>query len=176
MNFEDTILNKIDRQRFQKNILENSEMRSRYLTMKREKVDAFRPSMDDFVDTIPGGQEEIDQDKREVALRKREFAAACEGDVEMQAVHEIAEIYEGVLIDQIEKSEWFGSRCTIQVTSEYDDIKHGIDGVGIFKNEDAASDYIGFGIDVTFASDIKILTKKLESIKAVVREKEITFC
>lgn len=173
MNFENNILKKIDKERFQKNILENTEMRERYLKMKKEKVDIFRPNMDDFVDIIPGGKKEIDQDKKEVALRKKIFDAEKEGDPEMRAINEIAEIYEGVLIDQIEKSEWFGSRCQIQITSEYDDIKHGIDGIGIFQNEEEGSEYIGFGIDVTFASDIKILTKKLDSIKAVIRAKSL---
>ncbi len=172
MSFEDKILSQIDRN-FPKNILEDKNKRARLLELKRSRVDEFRPNLDEFVDIIEGGEEEIKKDKIEVTRLKKIFQENSSQNERMQAIQEVSEIYEGVLVDQIEANAWFGENCEMIITSEYDDIKNGIDGVGIFKQEGKESDYLGFGIDVTFAADIEVLSKKLDSIKSVVRNNKL---
>jgi vacuolar-type H+-ATPase subunit I/STV1 len=173
MSFEDKILNQIDRNRFPKNLLEDTDKRERLLKLKQEKVDRFRPDLNEFVDIVEGGVQEIRQDKQEVQRLKEMFKAQAKDNERLQALQEVAEIYEGVLVDQIEANAWFGENCEMLITSEYDDIKNGIDGVGVFRQEGEGNDYLGFGIDVTFASDTEILEKKLNSIKSVIRNEKL---
>lgn len=173
MSFEDHILNQIDRSRFPKNILEDTGKRERFLKLKQEKVDRFRPDLNEFADIVEGGMQEIAEDKQEIQRLKELFKTQAEDNERLQAIQEVSEIYEGVLVDQIEANAWFGENCEMFITSEYDDIKNGIDGVGVFKQEGADNDYLGFGVDVTFAADTAILEKKLESIKAVIRERKL---
>lgn len=172
MKFEDTILNNIDRNSFPKNLLEDKQKREYFLSLKRQKVDRFRPKLEDFKDVFLFKKEEIEADLQEVRELEEKFRKQGEGDKSQRALQEVAEIYEGVLIDQIEANAWFGEYCSVQIASRYDDIKHGIDGVGVF-NQGEGSEYLGLGIDVTFASDIDKLEGKFDSIKAVIRNKEL---
>lgn len=155
-----------------KSILEDTERRQNILEKKRDVVDRYRPKLDDFVDTVPGGMREIEHDKQEVERLKQMFAQESEGNEQLIALREVSEIYEGVLIDQMEANAWFGEQCQMLSTSEYDDIKNGIDGIGVLK-EEAKNSYLGFGIDVTFASEKEVLNKKLDSVRAVIRSGEL---
>lgn len=173
MSMEDYILNKIDQESLPKGLLDNNQRREKLLNLKHEKIDRFRPDLSEFTDVVKGGATEINQDKQEVRELKELFESGLTKDEKLRALKEVAEIYEGVLVDQIEANAWFGVNCEMLITSEYDDIKNGIDGVGVFKQEER-SEYIGFGIDVTFASDTTVLQKKLDSVKSIIRDNKLS--
>ncbi len=155
MNFENQIIN------FQpKPLLENKKLQEELLEKKYKLVDQYRPQELSFIDIYP--KVEIDADLAEIENIKKSW----EGDNEN--IKNISSLYEGVIADQISANAWFGENCESIPTSEYDDIKNGVDVVTIF-NQDDVKHHIGLGIDVTFASDAKVLEKKLDSIKQCIR-------
>ncbi|MCI5051243.1 MAG: hypothetical protein MRY57_02960 [Candidatus Pacebacteria bacterium] len=175
MKFEDSFLNNIDHQFKPKNLMEDDRARQRFLEKKRDVVDKYRPDITSFEDIVPGGASEIKFDLLDLESTKQKIEESNKNiSPEQKALNEVAEIYEGVLVDQIEANAWFGEHCEMILTSEYDDIKNGIDGVGVFKGGEE-KEYLGFGIDVTFASNTQVLEKKLNSIKSVIRNNTTPF-
>lgn len=158
MRFEDRII------KFEpKPLSENRELMDRLLMDKARKVDAYRPKEESFIDVY--GEEEIKSDLAEVKRLKSLWEKETE---EEKYIKDISNIYEGVIIDQIEANAWLGDSCETVATSEYDDIKNGIDVVSIF-SEGESKNYLGLGVDVTFASNKEVLEKKFESIKQCIR-------
>ncbi|HLP86683.1 MAG TPA: hypothetical protein VK153_02295 [Candidatus Paceibacterota bacterium] len=146
-----------------KPLFEDVELQKRLLLKKQELVDKYRPKESTFTDIYP--ESEIKADLEEIEKIKSSFD---KGDESNEYLKNISSIYEGVIADQIGANAWFGDNCESIATSEYDDIKNGVDVVTIFK-EDQDKHYLGLGVDVTFASDKKVLEKKLESIKQCIR-------
>ena len=160
MNFEDKIID------FRpKPLSENKELMARILDQKSKTVDNFRPKEGDFLDLYT--KEEIANDLLEIKRLKNIWDSEVKTEKE-KYLKEVADIYEGVIADQIEANSWFGENCETYLTTEYDDKKNGVDAVSIFTREESKS-YLGLGIDVTFASNKDILEKKLESIKQCIR-------
>lgn len=158
MRFEDRII------KFEpKPLSENKDLMERLLTDKSRKVDAYRPKEENFIDIYE--EEEIKNDLAEIKRLKSLWEKETE---EEKYIKDIADIYEGVIIDQIEANAWLGEDCETVATSEYDDIKNGIDVIGIFSQGESRN-YLGLGVDVTFASNKEVLEKKFESIKQCIR-------
>lgn len=144
----------------------NKELMTRVLEKKAEKVDSFRPKEEDFSDLYT--KEEINNDLMEIK-RLKNIWDSKEKTERGKYLREVADIYEGVITDQIEANNWFGENCETYITSEYDDKINGIDTVSIFTQDESKS-YLGLGIDVTFSSDKDVLEKKLESIEKCIRD------
>lgn len=142
-----------------KPLFEDKELQQRLLTKKKELVDQYRPKESSFLDIY--SEDEINVDLKEIEYIKSTWE---EKTTNGEYIKNVSSIYEGVIADQISANAWFGDNCESVATSEYDDIKNGVDVVTIF-NQNESKQYLGLGIDVTFASDKKILEKKLESIK-----------
>lgn len=142
---------------------ENPELRKRLLEKKVKMVDNYRPKEADFSDIY--SKDEINRDLEEIKHLKELWT---KDDEDEKYIKDVSSIYEGVIADQIEANAWFGEDCEVVLTSEYDDIKNGVDMVSVF-NKNESKQYLGLGIDVTFASDKKILDKKLDSIKQCIK-------
>ncbi|MEA3399038.1 MAG: hypothetical protein U9R00_00825 [Patescibacteria group bacterium] len=143
-----------------KPLSENPSLMEKLFEDKKKKIDSFRPKEEDFLDIY--SKDEIQADLDDLEKIKSSWE---EKDDKEKYLHQISNLYEGVLVDQIEVNSWFGEECETLSTSEYDDVKNGIDAVSIFNGEK----YLGLGMDVTFASKIEVLEKKLESIKGKIR-------
>lgn len=160
MNFDNKPIN------FQpKPLSENKELMVRILDQKSKTVDNFRPKEKNFSDLYT--EEEINSDLLEIKRLKTIWDSEEKTEREIY-LREVADIYEGVITDQIEANSWFGDNCETYLTTLYDDKKNGVDVVSIFTQAESKS-YLGLGIDVTFASNKDALEKKLESVKQCIR-------
>lgn len=160
MNFDNKPIN------FQpKPLSENKELMIRVLDQKSKTVDNFRPKEKNFSDLYT--EEEINSDLLEIEHLKAIWDSEEKTEREIY-LREVADIYEGVITDQIEANSWFGDNCETYLTTLYDDKKNGVDVVSIFTQAESKS-YLGLGIDVTFASNKDALEKKLESVKQCIR-------
>lgn len=148
-----------------KPLSENKELMIRILDQKSKTVDNFRPTEKNFSDLYT--EEEINSDLLEIKRLKTIWDSEEKTEREIY-LREVADIYEGVITDQIEANSWFGDNCETYLTTLYDDKKNGVDVVSIFTQAESKS-YLGLGIDVTFASNKDALEKKLESIKQCIR-------
>lgn len=74
----------------------------------------------------------------------------------------IAKIFEAILCQQTELSEWLGSDVTTMLCSDYDDYVNGVDIVAEFSEGDFSPSYLGLAVDATYSSD---LSKKFKKIK-----------
>lgn len=148
-----------------KPLSENKELMIRVLDQKSKTVDNFRPKEKNFSDLYT--EEEINSDLLEIKRLKTIWDSEEKTEREIY-LREVADIYEGVITDQIEANSWFGDNCETYLTTLYDDKKNGVDVVSIFTQAESKS-YLGLGIDVTFASNKDALEKKLESIKQCIR-------
>lgn len=148
-----------------KPLSENKELMIRVLDQKSKTVDNFRPKEKDFSDLYT--EEEINSDLLEIKHLKTIWDSEEKTEREIY-LREVADIYEGVITDQIEANSWFGDNCETYLTTLYDDKKNGVDVVSIFTQAESKS-YLGLGIDVTFASNKDALEKKLESVKQCIR-------
>lgn len=141
------------------------------LEKSRQATDSYRPDPNNFIDESTPGYtaNEIQRDLREVKLLKEVFEDA---DNEHQTMKKIATVYEAVLIDQIEQNAWLGNDWNVFPASEYDDFKNGIDAVMVHTEAEKGK-HLGLSFDVTFTSNTRVLEKKLNSIKEVIRAKKL---
>ena len=159
MNFENKIINIKP-----KSLFEQPELRQELFLKKKKIVDDVRPNELDFDDIY--NEEEINNDLKEVVRLEKLWQD--EMTFQESYNNEVASLLEGVIVDQVESNNWLGEDTTMVPASRHDDVKNGVDGVAIFK-ENQKNKYLGLGVDVTFASNSEVLLKKLESIKAVIR-------
>jgi len=82
----------------------------------------------------------------------------------------LATIFEAIIFTEGESSEWFGSNVSLIKTSDYDDIKNGVDAVAEYDLNDSVS-RVAMAIDVTFNHDVK---KKISKIKENIKNGKLT--
>ena len=151
-------------------LLDNPRAIEKGLKIRQQKVDRWRPNPLDFVDeTQPEYTEKkIKRDLREVELLKEQWEE--EDSPEEKKRKKVADIYEAVLVDSLDRAGWFGDGWEVVVTTEYDDYKNGIDAVLAPVTDDSAGNEgpVGLAFDVTFTGDKERLERKLNSIKALI--------
>ncbi|MDI6734532.1 MAG: hypothetical protein QMD50_03555 [Patescibacteria group bacterium] len=100
---------------------------------------------------------------------------------EMEKVQKIATIFEAIIYENVEQSEWLGPAETFK-TSRYDDIKNGVDTIAKFQEDETTTSYLALAIDVTFSSDTEkkfarikdeIMNGKMAEIKYLEKNKEL---
>ncbi|KND47517.1 MAG: hypothetical protein AB199_03745 [Parcubacteria bacterium C7867-004] len=74
-----------------------------------------------------------------------------------------ADILEGIVFDQIELSNWFGSHAHTLKTSEFDDIVNGVDLIVEFDEPESRKAHLALGVDATYGADT--ISKKFGRIK-----------
>ena len=90
---------------------------------------------------------------------------------ETQKAKQIATVFEAIIHEQTELSDWLGPEASTVSTSRYDDIAHGTDTIVRFQREDEADAHLGLAIDVTFSPDIR---KKLDDVKEGIKHGNLT--
>ncbi len=136
------------------------------LELLENRKRAVAIDMEDFV-SVPGyGKERVLRDQE--SARKKLEGLKTAGELNDR---KFARLLEGLLIDQIELSNWFGESAYTIAPAEYDDLFHGVDlAVGI--KDGGATKHIAFGIDAT-SSAIDI-SKKLRRAKRDIKNGRLT--
>lgn len=96
--------------------------------------------------------ENVDKDVEYVEKMEKMFAkqAAAAGDSAERFI-KLARIFEAIVFQHAELSNWFGEYATTIAASRYDDIKNGIDTIVEFDEEQNAY-HLALAIDVTTSS------------------------
>lgn len=111
---------------------------------------AINPS--DFVNLY--GSENVERDLASVVSLKRKF--------ETDETQKASEVFEAIVFEQVELSNWLGEHAETIRTSEFDDIVNGVDLVVEF-TEDNSTNHLALGVDVTFGTTS--IGKKFERIR-----------
>ncbi|MCH7604400.1 hypothetical protein IID24_00145 [Patescibacteria group bacterium] len=122
-----------------------------------------RLDMDDFEDVFP--PKEIQEDKREVERLKAKFQEELEGlpDEEQERVKQgkkRGEALEIIIGDQAELSDWFGEQAMVTRTTEFDDIRNGVDAVIEF-NLEGGAERLALAIDTSTRVVGETMKKKM---------------
>lgn len=110
------------------------------------------------------GADVIQRDKAEVERIKKTFEPHDRNKF-------AADILEGILCKEAELSDWLGPYAQTLKTSEYDDIKNGVDMVVEFNLPQQARSHLALGVDATFGT--RTIQKKFERIKREIEEGEL---
>ncbi|HMP67699.1 MAG TPA: hypothetical protein PKA60_03045 [Candidatus Paceibacterota bacterium] len=102
----------------------------------------------------------VNDDKKYVAEMKIKFDLQNTEQYEV-INNQLAEIFEAIIFDEGESANWFGDNSFLIKTSDYDDIKNGVDMV-VEYDEDEGVSRIAAAIDVTFSH---LVGKKIDRIK-----------
>ncbi len=102
-------------------------------------------------------KDEISRNLRYVQDRQRRFGPEDEN-------RKYARILEAILLEQVELSNWFGENATTIKTSDFDDIRNGVDMIVRYGSSEVTmpANFLGLGVDVTFSP--KGTEEKLEEI------------
>jgi hypothetical protein len=119
----------------------------------------YQIQMSDFSDLY--GEEVISADMSELKQRESNFSAGRVPEIHERVNKELATIFEAMIFDQGESSNWFGENAFLISTSEYDDVVNGVDLV-VEWDQDSGVSRMAAGIDVTFNHNVQ---KKINAIK-----------
>jgi hypothetical protein len=100
------------------------------------------------------------EDLKYVQKLKAEFSLQGKKDYEI-VNDNLAEVFEAIIFDEGESANWFGENAALVKTSDYDDLKNGVDAVVEYDQEEGVS-RMAMAIDVTFNHDLQ---KKIDGIK-----------
>ncbi len=158
--------NKIMRKKFSPEFraLEKVELDQAY--EKAEEVlqeDAI--NMEDFKDFY--NEEKIQKDREYIKEKEKIFFE--ELTEEEKEIRKIATIFEAIIHQEIELSDWLGESAFTIKSSRYDDIKNGIDVIIEFRDEEGIS-HLALAIDVTFGTKKETLDKKYSNIKKEIED------
>ncbi|MDD5340853.1 MAG: hypothetical protein PHC97_00225 [Patescibacteria group bacterium] len=127
-----------------------------------EKIQAewnkLKPKIKNFSDVYPA--KEIAADSEEIEKLKEKFAARGETAI----------VGESVIMEGIYEAEWIAEGIEVLPTSEYDDIKNGIDFVLRLDEKDKP---LYLGVDVTTSTDYEVINAKRENILNFLRRGEL---
>lgn len=143
---------------FERQSLESADIDLIY--MKAEKV--VQRSIiheDEFAQAY--GEEAVTRDLLSVMNKEEDFnKKRSPFEAEQKKV---ADIFEALMLEHGELSDWFGSNATTIKTGKFDDFENGVDLMVEFNNEDEGISHLGMAADVTFTSDT---TKKFDRLRS----------
>ncbi len=150
-NFENSFLGNIDLsiKRKRDNILEDDERLERVKEKMKNRAIFDRPDISKYTDEY--SEEEIKNDEIELAKLEKIFESTETPETKKTKL--IADLFEGIIISESEQSEWLGGNAIVHSASRYDDVKHRVDAICEFTQDDNEnSKFLALGIDVTFSS------------------------
>lgn len=120
----------------------------------REIIESNDNYYQEFAHLIKGGQDEINKDLESLKERKDQFkknneALDPEKALKLEQTKKVATIVERAIVHSVTDLHWYGDSITIEPTSQFDDVKRGVDDVMQIKKEGESS-FLGLGIDVTY--------------------------
>ncbi len=123
-------------------------------------MDKARIKEVDFVD--PYGEDTVRRDLETVKRHEKDFEHENSDYTREQKA--VADIFEALVLENGELSDWFGPNAITHKTSKYDDYENGVDAVIEFQGEiSGAASFLGLAADVSFSADT---TKKFGRLKA----------
>ncbi len=108
----------------------------------------------------------IENDLRIVKELEGKFRAEAEDDPDKEARDKRGKLFEAIVRDQTEMSDWMGETARVIVPSRYDDIVGGVDGIVEFDDETSKT-HLVLAVDVT-ESELG-LNRKFEKISETIR-------
>jgi arsenate reductase-like glutaredoxin family protein len=113
---------------------------------------------------------DVERDISFVNKKEKQYAEQAKAEnLELQNRRKIATIFEAIIFEQIEQSNWFGETAVTIQTSRYDDIVHGVDTLVEF-DENANASHLALALDVTTASRF---SEKFTHIKGSIERGEL---
>ncbi|MAQ76944.1 hypothetical protein CL684_00210 [Candidatus Campbellbacteria bacterium] len=157
-------------------LTENLSKQNRLLEKIKNQKELYAPKEEDFVDVH--GEAVVQKDKALVEKIKQKHLEKNDNDENQELLEKlkrISDIYEGVIGEQAEQNEWFGSGVNFYPTSEYDDFVNGVDGVAEFFDEAEESDahHIAMSFDVVFSNHSERVISKLDRTKEMIDKGEL---
>lgn len=147
MGYEDRLIRNIDRKRVSS--IETGTIEKAYKKAEAMLHDPdYAIQMDSFTDLYHEG---VAADKRRVELKRatHKFSETKES-TEMKRV---ADIFEAIMLEQSELSEWLGSNVAVIKTTEYDDFVNGVDLIADWKSKTGGESHtLALAVDVTFGA------------------------
>ncbi len=124
---------------------------------KKESVEQIEETDEyysQFAKLVKGGEEEIKKDIESFKELKKTFEknnSQLEASKAQKAeqAKKVATIVERAIVHSVSNLEWYGEDVSIEPTSQFDDIKRGVDDILQIRKEEADS-FLGLGIDVTY--------------------------
>lgn len=110
----------------------------------------------------PYGEQVVEKD---IAWTER-IVSEQESRFDVNKVH--ADIVEAILYEHIEQSNWFGEKASTIKTSQFDDIRNGVDLIIEFEEATEGFLHMGLAVDVTFGETA--LQDKIQKIKREIEE------
>ncbi|OGF25667.1 hypothetical protein A2303_06720 [Candidatus Falkowbacteria bacterium RIFOXYB2_FULL_47_14] len=133
----------------------------------KKALEADKIYMREFVDLY--GEENVQKDEDRLKRIKHSFNDSDrEQGVEAK---KLADIFEAIISEQIELSDWLGENTSAIHTAEFDDVVNGVDVIAEFNEEGKSPDYMGLAIDVSYVRDIRY---KIEKIKKDIDGKNLS--
>ncbi len=120
-----------------------------------------QPKEADFIDIH--GKDKVESDINFVDKKQKEHYWGNDETLEQKKL--AADVFEHIIIDQIEKSAWLGRGTDIMPTSKYDDFVNHVDAVATINFGKDNESHLGLAMDVTFSKNEKAIIKKLDIIK-----------
>lgn len=106
-------------------------------------------------------QERVEEDLEYVERMERKFEENA--TPEQKESNKLATIFEAMIYDQSERSNWLGNNAMTIKTSRYDDIKNGIDLiVEVPDKEKPTASHLALAVDVTFSDDLRDKMRKIK--------------
>lgn len=131
----------------------------------REDAEAVDPNQ--FRDLY--GAANVEADLKYVKEMEERFLK--ERNPQLEGARQLAEIFEAIICEQAELSDWLGSDAFTSRTSRYDDIKNGVDVVAEFQETETAASHLALATDVMVGRG---LYKKLGRIKQEIVRGKLT--
>lgn len=138
---------------------------------KAEKViERARIREEDFLEPDgPYTRESVERDLE--IVRRKEESFGKDRDEYFAEQKKLADIFEALVIEHGELSQWFGENAYTVKTSRYDDYENGVDAVIEFRDEESSASHLGMGVDVTFSRDT---SAKFDRVKKQIEKGRLT--
>jgi len=88
-------------------------------------------------------------------VRDRQAQFKLETRPEALEDEKVATMFEAIIHEQVDLSDWLGPNAETITASYFDDIANGVDTIVRFQSEEEADTHMGLAIDVTFSTDIR---------------------
>ncbi len=127
---------------------------------------AIKP--DDFIE--PYGKENVEKDKATVRNLKARFGQGLsqEEQRDIKSTERAARVFEAIVYEQAELSNWFGENARTIKTSEFDDIVNGVDLVVEVNEPGRLPGQVALAADVSFGPSS--IEKKIQRIVNEINE------
>ncbi len=104
-------------------------------------------------------------------MERKFFEEASKEPLEKQNRRKIAKIFEAIIFQHAEQSNWFGDTATTIEASRFDDIVNKVDTIVEFEEPESNASHLALAMDVTTANSF---SEKFEHIKTSIEQGELT--